>query len=353
MAKNVLLYCTQLLETGGIENHILEFINKMASREVEIDLIVANFQMNSSQEQNLRKRCRKLIIRRKKEKLSRIIWLFFTTLSLIHKRYDSLYTNGQGESIAVVSKMVRFKNWVHHHHTSGDILDQETWGKLYRKILKNANTVIACSNRNAADINLAVKREIDVITCFSRKINITRRKPGIEKVKFGYFGRLIPEKGISTICKLSEDPECSDVEFHIWGKGEAYSQVYFQDFPKIQYHGSYSGIEELQNIISSLDAYILLSVHPEGLPISLLESMSAGLPWLATDKGGIPDIACDPESTRIISYTSTYLDIKKVILDFASDLRNGNVSGEKQQEIYNTRFSSEVLVSQWKNVLQV
>lgn len=351
--KKILIYCTQLLETGGIENHILEFTSKMAAAGVKADIVVANFRMNDEQEGKIRANCEKVFLNKVRNNRLKKWWFLSTALTLMPGTYHTLYTNGQGESVHFLSKFIKFNNWVHHHHMSGDLSDQETWGSNYRRGLKEATTIVACSQNNAASIKAAIERDIKVIACFSRKVNKRRRQGNSSRLRFGYFGRLIPEKGIDLICRLSEDPDCAGIEFHLWGEGMSYPRSFFDNFPKVRFHGSFHDEQDLVRVINFLDAFLLLSIHPEGLPISLLESMSAGLPWLATDRGGIPDIACDPISTRVISHTSTYQEIKQSILDLASDIRRGRISSEKQRDLYDRQFSSEVLVGKWKETLQV
>ena len=196
------------------------------------------------------------------------------------------------------------------------------------------------------------KREIDFVPCYSRKVCLsTHNYPNNSKINFGYFGRLIPEKGIDVLCQLSEDPDLSDCTFHIWGEGNAYPAQYFQRFNNVHYHGSFSGLDELKIVLASIDIYLLLSTHPEGLPISLLEVMSAGIPWLATDRGGIPDIACDPASTRVISYTSTYDEIKEAVLTMKNDFKDGKISRVMQQRLYNSLYSAEIISLQWQPLL--
>ncbi|RZK52215.1 MAG: glycosyltransferase family 1 protein [Hymenobacter sp.] len=168
---------------------------------------------------------------------------------------------------------------------------------------------------------------------------------------FGYYGRLIPEKGIEVLRQLSEDPTVAGIEFHIWGEGEAYQADFFARHPQLRYHGPFAGRSELQAVLSGLDAYLLLSTHPEGLPIALLEVMSTGLPWLATDRGGVADIACDPLATRVIPMTSTYPEIKAAVLALAADIRAGRVSRTAQKALYATTFSSQVLVQRWRETL--
>lgn len=351
MNGRVLLYCTQLLDTGGIENHILEFTEKMASSGTEIDIIIPNFKMESTGEARLKHNCTRIFLNNTNAGKWRWLWLTRVLLYLSKIKYTALYTNGQGESIRIVSKLVRYQHWVHHHHTSGDEGDLETWGNGYKKSLLEADRIIACSQSNARRIEAKIKRKVDVISCFSRKVNLPIKKTMKEKVHLGYYGRLIPEKGIDILCSLSQDPDCNHIDFHLWGKGEVYPSEFFQKFPFISYHGNFNTTEELKNVLEFLDGFLLISTHPEGLPISLLESMSAGLPWLATDRGGIPDIACDPGSTRVISHLSSYKEIKEAVLRFAADIAAGKISRVKQKELYNKFFCAEVLTSQWQSIL--
>ena len=349
----VLLYVTQLLDTGGIESHVVEFCEKMSSAGVKVDLVVSNFLMKAENEQKLRQSCNQIYMHRGKGKLSSTLFLILTALQANLKKYDALYTNGQGNSIWLIAKLIWNRQlWVHHHHTAGDLSDQATWTKNYNLSLKKADKVVACSSLNASSIEVALGRPINTIPCFSRKIMADQKLSKLlNKVSFGYYGRLIPEKGIDTLCRLSEDNDLKSTEFHIWGEGATYPASFFEKYPGVFYHGTFNGLKGLTNVVNSLDAFLLLSTHPEGLPISLLEAMSAGLPWLATDQGGIPDIALDANSTRVISSTSHYTEIKKAVLAFATDLKEGRVSRTAQIDLYTKKFSHPVLVAQWKDML--
>lgn len=353
-SKRILVYSTQFMPTGGIESHLQEFCYRMAQAGVEIDLVILNSRMLPETKTHFAANCKQLYLASYKYPFTRLLYLFFVSIRLAFRRYTSLYTNGQGESVKLFASLFHFKKWVHHHHTSGDAADQATWGKEYIKALKTANIVIACSGINAKLIAAYLNRSIDVIPCFSRKIEIDEKKELRKRpLKFGYYGRLIPEKGIDVMCRLSEDVELNGIEFHIWGEGEAYTVQFFDKYKKVFYHGAFSGIKDLTNVIASLDAYLLLSVHPEGLPISLLEVMSAGLPWLATNKGGIPDIANDPLSTRVIEARADYDTIKSAILNLAADIRDGKISKSAQKKLYTDQFSADALVVKWKQVLQL
>ena len=349
--KTVLVYVTQLMSRGGIESHILEFISELSEEGVIIDLLVPNFQMNLDLEHKLKKSCRRLVLNRTTSRsLYNHLWLIKALLRTRDTNYDALYTNGQGSSIYICSKLSKYTKWVHHHHTAGDLADQRTWGTYYVKALKCSDTLIACSKTNARAMSSSLNRAVDSIPCFSRDLGPcsvrTKEEEGYH-IHLGYFGRLIKEKGIELISKMSLDKDCEHIRFHIWGADPQYSEIYFEDFPNLDYHGAFSGVVELKRAVCALDAFILLSTHPEGLPISLLEVMSAGLPWLATNRGGIPDIAQNKDETVVIPFDLNYSGYKAAVLNFVENLQRGKANRQEQLNLYASKFSAAVIRKSW------
>jgi glycosyltransferase involved in cell wall biosynthesis len=352
--KRILVFTTQMMKTGGIESHLKEFCLQMTKDGVEIDLVVLNSVMLAEDEIFFNKICRKVFLGRNGRSFLRLFTIIRIALKCRLVKYDSIYTNGQGNSIFFfITILGGFNRWVHHHHTSGDSTDQATWSRAYKKALNSAKTVIACSMKNALNMEVVLTRKVDSIPCFSRKIEIKEvTKLNSKIVRFGYYGRLIPEKGIDLLCRLSEESE-PNMEFHIWGEGECYSEEYFKKFKRLVYHGAFNGKEELSEVIGSIDAFLLLSIHPEGLPICLLEAMSAGLPWMATDRGGIADIACDPLFTRVISSVEDFNLLKVAVQSFANDISYCKGNRELQILQYESQFSSKALINRWKQAFGI
>ncbi|TDN39582.1 hypothetical protein A8B98_18005 [Hymenobacter sp. UV11] len=348
-----MVYATQHMPTGGIESHLREFCLNLAESGAAVDLVIRNSEMLPETEVFFRSICKRVYLGKSSSSLKQLFWLFWIGLQRLTKCYDALYTNGQGNSVNFFSWFLpRRRRWVHHHHTAGDKADQATWTSGYQQALRNADSLVACSSRNATDMEATLVRPVQSIPCFSREIAIAgvSATPG-HTLRFGYYGRLIPEKGIDVLCQLSEDPSMRGIEFHIWGEGQAYPSDFFGRHPRILYHGPFTSRDELQAVLASLDAYLLLSTHPEGLPIALLEVMSAGLPWVATDRGGVADIACDPMATRVIPSTASYSEVKAAILTLAVDIQQGRVLRSAQKKLYAETYSAEVLVKRWREIL--
>lgn len=81
-----------------------------------------------------------------------------------------------------------------------------------------------------------------------------------------------------------------------------------------QYQGWVDG-DKKESLLNMADAYILPSYN-EGLPISVLEAMSYGLPIISTKVGGIPEIIADGVNGYLITpggKDAIYASIKKLL----------------------------------------
>ena len=87
------------------------------------------------------------------------------------------------------------------------------------------------------------------------------------------------------------------------------------------FEGWVSGDKKIE-LLNKSDAYILPS-YKEGLPISILEAMSYGMPIISTPVGGIPEIVSNGENGYLVE-PGNKEDIYKAIISLLndSDLRN-------------------------------
>jgi glycosyltransferase involved in cell wall biosynthesis len=59
-------------------------------------------------------------------------------------------------------------------------------------------------------------------------------------------------------------------------------------------------VSDVENYLADADVYVASSIF-EGLPISMLEAMSAGLPIISTNVGGVPDIIKHGENGILVA----------------------------------------------------
>jgi glycosyltransferase involved in cell wall biosynthesis len=197
----------------------------------------------------------------------------------------------------------------------------------------------------------SIRRPVRVVYCFSHPCppRINPRSPS--SLAFGFIGRLIPEKGIDIILRLSQEPSLANIRWHLWGSLDAYPPDFVNGFPNVLYHGLLSASEELSEAMQSIDVFALFSSHREGLPLSLLEAMSSGLPWIASDRGGISDLFIDRCNTILLPQDFSYLDALNATRKMAENVSGGLTSPAALIRAYQTQFSPYVLTNEWSDLL--
>jgi glycosyltransferase involved in cell wall biosynthesis len=172
--------------------------------------------------------------------------------------------------------------------------------------------------------------------------------PTDRAIQIGFIGRLSPEKGllflIEAFDKLKMD---HSIHLHIVGDGP--------EKPKILDRIKQLELEELvtlhgfvpnpQTVYQMLDLLILPSLT-EGIPLTLLEGMSLGIPVIASDVGGIPEIIEDNKSGLLVKPGSVDDLINKITLLIKEpSLRKKLAGGAKD------RISSICNYDNWKQTL--
>lgn len=165
-----------------------------------------------------------------------------------------------------------------------------------------------------------------------------------------FLGLITEQKGIYDLVDVIKEIR-HDLKdkfcLHIGGNGETerlQEMIDENDLSGlVNFEGWVSG-EKKKELFSLADAYILPS-YIEGLPISILEAMSFGLPILSTPVGGIPEVV---DETNGILFTPG--DKKKMADAIKSIVNNpqigksmGNASREKAVRYYPDNVASELI----------
>ncbi len=114
------------------------------------------------------------------------------------------------------------------------------------------------------------------------------------------------------------------------------------------------GVSEASKLLKAFDIYICSSVK-EGLPYSILEAMSAGLPIITTSVGGIPEMIVDPSTDLKLANGSIAMSadaqgLAMKIMEFAADKTLAAILGEKSKQDVNKNFGLEKMVTETKKV---
>lgn len=157
------------------------------------------------------------------------------------------------------------------------------------RVVSSADVAVAISDEMAA--YLRVEYSPKRIETIYNGVDTDLFKP--EKTEYAhrilYVGRLIPEKGYKRLIDAMPNirQEVSDAELHIVGgrkRGAEPNGVFF--------HGTIEH-SSLPKVYNSCDIFALPTTREEGMPISILEAMSCGIPVVATRVGGLPTIIDD------------------------------------------------------------
>jgi glycosyltransferase involved in cell wall biosynthesis len=114
-----------------------------------------------------------------------------------------------------------------------------------------------------------------------------------DSLVFGTVGRLVPTKGLSyLIAAFSKvKTQMPSVHLVLVGDGPCKAELQMQATDalcgdSVHFLGHRANVEQL---LKGMDVFILASVA-EGMPRVLLEAMAAGVPCVATQVGGIPEV---------------------------------------------------------------
>lgn len=357
--KSILVYSPRMGSIGGIETHLVLVCSHLSRQGWRVRLMTTTNSLNP----DLRATCldagvsmleMPVPIQYSRPAL-RALWLMGMTARHRFSRWDVIYTNALGSLAKMVWRAAGGQTRiVHHHHTAGDAEEQATWTPGFKSVLKFAPELLVCSLKSKSNIERALGRsDVRAMRYLATPLQTDGTKMRAEAtgglLHFGYVGRLVSTKGIDLICRLSEDPRMSDIRWHIHGEGKDYPPSFFAPYLNVAYHGRFSGAEDYARILDNLNAAVLFSTHSEGMPLSLIEAMSAGLPWIASDRGGTAELMLAPGNCRLLSSEPGYEETAAAVLNLAEFIRSHRVSRIDQRQAYEDYFSFPVVAKQWED----
>ena len=356
-AHSVLVYSAQMESIGGIESHVREFCLRLAGAGKHVTLLSSRSCMARGTREQLSRAGVTLVLNETRwlsvSAWRKWLWTLATLVRLSSRKFDVVYTNGQGRNAATVQRWFRGRaRVVHHHHTSSDAREIDTWPEAYRASMRAADVLVVTAEFIRARMQAAIGRsDVQVAYCFSRTLPAASRTPARDApVIFGYFGRLIDGKGIDWIQRLSREPRLGGVRWKIWGNEGRYHASDFESFDNIDYEGSFMDEAGLRTALDTLDCFVLLSVT-EGLPLSLMEVMGAGKPWIATPEGGIPELAHDAACCVLVGLDD-YERVVSECLAMEARIRNGQIDHAAQRAFYESRLGDRALLARWLALLE-
>ena len=155
-----------------------------------------------------------------------------------------------------------------------------------------------------------------------------------------FVGRLIPEKGVSSLVRTSRSPEirAKGIVFVIAGEGPLKNEVVAASGSSLKYVGRLNQ-PDVAALLMQSDLMCLPS-RSGGFSTSLLEASACGCPCLVTDVGGARELIPDEaHGTSLPSMDSE--DVKASILELFSSPRLLETQSANTRELIENGFSWE------------
>ena len=170
-----------------------------------------------------------------------------------------------------------------------------------------------------------------------------------ERIKFLFLGRIGERKGVYDLLEVMHQHQAelgNKYLLELGGDGETeklqslINQYHLEE--NVKFLGFVVGSRKEQ-LLRAADVYILPSYN-EGLPISILEAMSFGLPIISTEVGGIPEVVLPYENGLLISAgdQSAIYESIKFFMDHPEKIES---YGTRSYEIVSQRYFPRPVMS--------
>ena len=257
--------------------------------------------------------------------ISALIQLFFTLLfskqtKIVHIHTASYNSFRRSAWFAHLGKAMHRKV-ILHIHGGGFKEFYQTAPQSISKVLNSCDCIITLSPKWQAYFKtISTCPMIEVVDNVITPPTILNTPKNDNKTHLLFLGLITEQKGIFDLLEvLAEYKKVFErkIVLHVGGNGKVERLKEFIQTHGLQdiviYEGWVAGERKIQ-LFNISDAFILPS-YTEGLPVSILEAMSYGLPILATPVGSIPEVV--NESNGILfepgNKTEIYNSILKLI----------------------------------------
>jgi glycosyltransferase involved in cell wall biosynthesis len=274
--------------------------------------------------------------------------------SLVHAHVAAHGSFWRKASFLTLARIFGVPTILHLHASQVRDFYERDCGPVQRRIVKhvlqNASTVIVLSRRLQMYVGtIAPSARTVTIHNFVDNARIEaeakRTSVGRSSTLLLFLGEIGQRKGINDLIRALPEISRSIPDVRLVAGGSGDIEVVRRSARElgIEKHvslpGYVSGPEKFR-LLAEAAIYVLPSYN-EGVPISILEAMSVGLPIVTTPVGGIPDVIRDGEEGFLVPPGSIDQLAHRIIeLLSSKDLRNR--MGENARRRLRTEYSPEV-----------
>ena len=202
-------------------------------------------------------------------------------------------------------------------------------------------------------LNLGFKNKIEII---NNGVFIPEENTNIftnDQINITIVSRLVSHKNIEKIIKAISDLNSPLINLNIIGDGPELNQLQkisleSNNKDNIIFHGKLNR-DEINHIFLNSDIYIQASNY-EGLPHSLLEAMSYGIPVLCTPVGECKEILGNEDRGYILDLPVSKNNIKSKISEIIGEKNIANKKGERGKDFITEKYNLTNSFNLYKNL---
>ena len=307
-----------------------------------------------------------------------IIYRWLKTIFTIYKlgkNKDLIFVNGLGTETTIaniflkkkiIRKIVGDPVWERAYSKakiseSFDEFQVKNYGfsiSLQKKVrsfsIKKSDIVVTPSQHLKNFIlNLGFKNKIEII---NNGVFIPEENTNIftnDQINITIVSRLVSHKNIKKIIRAISDLNDPLIYLNIIGDGPELNQLQkisleSNNKDNIIFHGKLNR-DEINHIFLNSDIYIQASNY-EGLPHSLLEAMSYGIPVLCTPVGECKEILGNEDRGYILDLPVSKNNIKSKISEIIGEKNIANKKGERGKDFINEKYNLTNSFNLYKNL---
>ena len=307
-----------------------------------------------------------------------IIYRWLKTIFTIYKlgkNKDLIFVNGLGTEATIaniflkkkiIRKIVGDPVWERAYSKakiseSFDEFQVKNYGfsiSLQKKVrsfsIKKSDIVVTPSQHLKNFIlNLGFKNKIEII---NNGVFIPEENTNIftnDQINITIVSRLVSHKNIEKIIKAISDLNSPLINLNIIGDGPELNQLQkisleSNNKDNIIFHGKLNR-DDINHIFLKSDIYIQASNY-EGLPHSLLEAMSYGIPVLCTPVGECKEILGNEDRGYILDLPVSKNNIKSKIIEIIGEKNIANKKGERGKDFINEKYNLTNSFNLYKNL---
>ena len=106
--------------------------------------------------------------------------------------------------------------------------------------------------------------------------------------------------------------------------------------------------EDIASLLSAMDIYVMSSLS-EGMPLSILEAMSASKPIVSTNVGGVSEVVNNGK-TGILVYAKDSVGMAESLIMLLQNQGIANEYGRNAKELIVEKFDHEVMLKNYQKI---